>query len=636
MYNFFLTYKVFLIFVLLISRFLMKKHIGLFIISLTLFSLGTLRGQQNSARMAEAGALHAGYEFGEALKIYNSILEQTTDSLQRMALEQKIVLCENGLSLLEYADSPTVVARERFSKEDFFLHYPGFADSSWALMPSSLFVTDSVLEKSFVYFPEGAKSLYYSAPDESGSWNIYRTEQLNDTLWSAPVVMNENITSLGNEIFPVLSADGKSLYFSSNGHYGVGGYDLYVCEWDEESGDWGVPQNLGFPYSSPGNDYLFYNTPDGNFSVFASDRQTSGDSLVVYAVLFENKPLKKSMTPFEAAEIAKLEMTSDAAAPAEQERDNLDDGRYSEYSAAVENVKDVEGRLNATLKKQQQSRELYNTLTNADDLAALEKRIGELELEVIALQEELGNASVRLQQIEMEFLSQGIFLKEPEETGEGGGKQSWEVPAFSFASNTLGSAPHMNVMEPVKPVNLAFRIESEPQDLVPLEDFPGGLVYQIQLYTLTKPVSSTKLLKGLAPVFERKISGRYSYSVGAFPTYNDALSNLNKVRRLGFSSAIIRAYNDGEFMNTASARALEKKIASNVLYQVVIDGYSDALPQEMLTVVRSNTNKDIAKVSDSGTTRFVIGPFGSKGEAETLVAALKVVSDQTITVETVK
>ena len=269
-------------------------------------------------------------------------------------------------------------------------------------------------------------------------------------------------------------------------------------------------------------------------------------------------------------------------------------------------------------------------------VAALEKRIGELELEVIALQEELGNASVRLQQIEMEFLSQGIFLKEPEETGEDGSKQSGEVPAFSFASNTLGSAPYMNVMEPVKPVNLAFRIESEPQDLVPLEDFPGGLVYQIQLYTLTKPVSSTKLLKGLAPVFERKISGRYSYSVGAFPTYNDALSNLNKVRRLGFSSAIIRAYNDGEFMNTASARALEKKIASNVLYQVVIDGYSDALPQEMLTVVRSNTNKDIAKVSDSGTTRFVIGPFGSKDEAETLVAALKVVSDQTITVEAVK
>ena len=639
MYNFFLTYKVFLIFVLLISRFLMKKHIGLFIISLTLFSLGTLRGQQNSARMAEAEALYARYEFGKALEIYDSILEQTTDSLQRMAIEQKIVLCENGLSLLEYADSPTVVARECFSKEDFFLHYPGFADKSWALMPPSLFVTDSVSvrEKAFVYFPEGAKSLYYSAPDENGSWNIYRVEQLDDTLWSAPAVMNENITSLGNEIFPVLSADGKSLYFSSNGHYGVGGYDLYVCEWDEESGDWGVPQNLGFPYSSPWNDYLFYNTPDGNFSVFASDRQTSGDSLVVYAVLFENKPLKKSMTPSEAEKIAELDIASSAAGQAEPDRDNLDNERYSEYSTAVENVKEVERRLDATLKKQQQSRDLYNTLTNADDLAALEKRIGELELEVIALQEELGSASVRLQQIEMEFLSQGIFLKEPENLDEGNVRQGMEpLPVFSFASNTLGRAPYMNVMEPVKPVNLAFRIESEPQDLVPVDDFPKGLVYQIQLYTLTKPVSSTELLKGLAPVFERKISGRYTYSVGAFPTYNDALSNLNKVRRLGFSSAIIRAYNDGEFINTASARALEKKIASNVLYQVVIDGYSDALPQEMLTVVRSNTNKDIAKVSDSGATRFVIGPFGSKDEAETLVAALKVVSDKTITVETVK
>ena len=107
------------------------------------------------------------------------------------------------------------------------------------------------------------------------------------------------------------------------------------------------------------------------------------------------------------------------------------------------------------------------------------------------------------------------------------------------------------------------------------------------------------------------------------------------MRRLGFSSAIIRAYNDGEYINTAEARALEKKMAENVSYQVVIAGY-DALPQELLTVVRSNTDKDIAKVSDGGAAKFVIGPFGSKNEAELLHTALKVVSDQTITVETVK
>lgn len=640
MYNFFPTYKVFLIFVVLISRNLMKKHIGLFIISLTLFSLETSWGQQNSAQMAEAERLHGKYEFEEALKLYNSVLEQTADSIQRIAIEQKIILSENGASLLEYADNPVVVARKVFPKKEFFLHYPGFEEKSWMETSSMMLKRDSVERHGYFYYPSGANTLYYSAPDESGSWNIYRIDRLNDTLWSAPVAMNENITSLGNELFPIVSRDGKSLYFSSNGHYGVGGYDLYVSEWDEEAGDWGVPQNLGFPYSSPQDDFLFYNTPDGNFSVFASDREVSGDSLCIYAVIFENMPLKKSVTPSEAAEIAKLKIkdvkdeTANMSEAAGQ--DNVDNEKYSEFSAAVERVKDVEKRLNATLKQQQQSRELYNTLKNPDDLAALEKRIGELELEVIALQEEMGSAAAKLQQIEMDFLSQGIFLKEPAVSEkEEAADISSSMPEFSFASNTLGTVPHMVVLDPTVPVDLSFRIEKEPQDLVDMEDFPKGLVYQIQLYTLSRPVSSTRLLKGLAPVFERKISGRYTYSAGAFPTYNDALSNLNKVRRLGFSSAIIRAYNDGEYINTAEARALEKKMAENVLYQVVIAGY-DALPQELLTVVRSNTDKDIAKVLDGGDAKFVIGPFGSKNEAELLHTALKVVSDQTITVETVK
>lgn len=617
----------------------MKGHIDLFITSLTLLTSSLLYGQQKSSQLDEADRLHDRYEFEKAIKIYNSVLGEATDSLQRLAIERKLILSENGASLLEYADNPVVVGRRVVAKEGFFLNYPGFEEMSWMETPLKWLNGEQRGRWGYFYCPQEAKALYYSAPDESGSWNIYRIERLNDTLWSAPVVMNENITSLGNELFPMVSRDGKTLYFSSNGHYGVGGYDLYSSEWDEEAADWGVPQNLGFPYSSPKNDLLFYNTPDGNFSLFASDRESSGDSLLIYALLYENMPLKKRVTPAEAAELAKLNIKrqdgEERSNEPSAETENVDDEKYHEYRAAVEWVKSVEGRLDETLKQQKRSRELYNTLKNPDDLAALEKRIGELEQEVIALQEEAGSASAKLQQVEMDFLSQGIFLKEPviENSEKESSKSS--LPAFAFASNHLGTLPYMVVMDPVKPVDLSFRIEKEPQELMSIEKFPKGLVYQIQLYTLVKPVSGIKLLKGLTPVFERKVSGRYTYSAGAFPTYNDALSNLNKVRRLGFTSAIIKAYNNGDALNTAQARALEKKIASERSYRVVIEGY-EVLPQELLTVVRSNSNKDIAKVSDGGRTRFLIGPFGSRDEAELLMTALNALSDQTITVENIK
>ena len=157
-------------------------------------------------------------------------------------------------------------------------------------VPEALSAEAKSGEYPVIQYLSGSRKLYFSAPDNSGSWNIYSTAKINDSLWSAPAILNENITSMGNELFPILSPDGKTLYFSSNGHYGVGGYDLYVSEWDEEVQDWGVPQNMGFPYSSPADDFLFYNTPDGLYSLFASNRNCAADSLVVYAIDFENMP----------------------------------------------------------------------------------------------------------------------------------------------------------------------------------------------------------------------------------------------------------------------------------------------------------------------------------------------------------
>ena len=74
---------------------------------------------------------------------------------------------------------------------------------------------------------------------------------------------------------------------------------------------------------------------------------------------------------------------------------------------------------------------------------------------------------------------------------------------------------------------------------------PPGIVYQIQMFGASKPVG-VKALRGLSPVFERKTaSGKYVYRVGLFNTYKDVLSNLNAVKKVGFRTAFIVAYIDG-------------------------------------------------------------------------------------------
>lgn len=651
MYNFFLIYKVFHIFVVTFLHKFMKKYIGLFIIWSVIFPSAISLAQEEKNQEKQADLLHKKYEFEQALNIYNRLLEQNTDSLQRIELENKIIQVENGLSLLDFVSEPYVVAKQKYGKKEFFLHYPGFADSSWVHISDSLAPGTQNSAFPVMYFPKGARHIFFSAPDNSGSWNVYTSSLLNDTLWSAPRLLNENITSVGNEFFPVLSADGKSLYFSSNGHSGVGGYDLYVSNWDEEISDWGIPQNMGFPYSSPEDDFLFYNTPDGLYSVFASNRSCSGDSLVVYAMSFENLPLKKSVTPQEALKIASLPLSVDNNKSEKGEKKKVEadktegildlgkEAEYSQYALAVDKVRKLQQKLTEAIKRQKANRELYNTLTNPDDLVALEKKITEQEVETLALQDEAGAAARQMQNLEMEFLSKGIFIPQVEEldqSAEGQRNESAvEMSGFSFVNNQLGKTPLLMVEQVEPEVDLSFKIMETESVLLGIDDFPDGLVYQIQLFTLSRPVT-VKALKKLSPVFERKISGgRYLYSVGIFRTYDDVLANINKVKKRGFNSATIAAYNDGKAIAVKNARILEKEKEKSAAYQVVIDGYTDALPSEVLTVIRSTTEKDLAKTADGGRVKFVIGPFNKEEEARQLVTALKVVSDKVIEVEQV-
>jgi hypothetical protein len=88
-----------------------------------------------------------------------------------------------------------------------------------------------------------------------------------------------------------------------------------VSRWDDELGDWDVAQNMGFPFSSTGNDYLFYNTPCGNFSVMASDRESTRNQVTIYAVMYEALPLKSEILEEDAAAEAKMEISKGKSAP---------------------------------------------------------------------------------------------------------------------------------------------------------------------------------------------------------------------------------------------------------------------------------------------------------------------------------
>ena len=167
-------------------------------------------GGEAMALMEQGDSLRMEYRFAESVEMYEAALAATGDSLERLEIDARILLSENGLSMTGFVGTPSIVARHRFSVRDFYLFYP-LEDNSWVPVPNLLDTLGTNPFSRATYVPEGAREIYFSAPDATGAMNIYYTED-RDTVWSLPVLLNEGLVSSSDEICPMLSGDGKTLY----------------------------------------------------------------------------------------------------------------------------------------------------------------------------------------------------------------------------------------------------------------------------------------------------------------------------------------------------------------------------------------------------------------------------------------
>ena len=553
-----------------------------------------------------AGELRRQYRFADAVDLCEDALSICRDSIQREAVSEALLLARNGENMTEFCSTPTVVAQQRFSREDFFLSYP-LEDGAWRPVPN---VLDSLGGyPPATYIPEGAQKLYYAARDAEGISNLYVTEN-QGKVWSAPQLLGETLTSSDDEIFPWLSPDGKALYFASRGMHGMGGFDMYVSRWSDEQREWQAPVNLGFPYSSPADDFLFMNTPDGRFSLFATNRSCPPDSVDVYVVEYESMPVRQAV--YDPQRLQAL-----LVRPARQGGSETLSPALRPYIDKLKEINILKDSLTLFVQSLDQARV---RMTEAEGVPRqiLEKDILRKEQRLPEMEAALSEASQGLQEIEMELILAGIDF-DP-------GKVQQAVAAsgassgFSFVRHDFGPAPDMVVLKPKPSFDYSFMILPEgrfAQD----NKLPDGLVYQILLFSATSPATVQKL-RGLSPVFEKKANGAYVYSVGVFRTYQEALSQINRVKKAGFKKAFITAYQDGGQISVTQARKIEQ--TQDQLFMLrLYPASGNSLGEGVLTAVRAVTQADLVRSSADGTVTFLLGPFSSRAEAESTARTLR-------------
>ena len=102
------------------------------------------------------------------------------------------------------------------------------------------------------------KLIYFSSnrPGGFGGKDIWEVKQLPNGNWAKPFNIGGLINSPYDEEAPFISPNGQTLYFSSNGHETIGGYDIYNAE-SRGKRSWGTPENLGYPINSVDDDVYF-------------------------------------------------------------------------------------------------------------------------------------------------------------------------------------------------------------------------------------------------------------------------------------------------------------------------------------------------------------------------------------------
>jgi outer membrane protein OmpA-like peptidoglycan-associated protein len=119
--------------------------------------------------------------------------------------------------------------------------------------------------------------------DTNGERDFYVSFFQEDSVWSEPLNMGDVLNSVGDESSPFLAADDETLYFSTNGRGGYGGYDVYVSKrLDDTWTNWSEPQNLGPDINSERDD-LFFNIPvTGNYAYYT--KSISDDDADIFRV----------------------------------------------------------------------------------------------------------------------------------------------------------------------------------------------------------------------------------------------------------------------------------------------------------------------------------------------------------------
>lgn len=200
--------------------------------------------------------------------------------------EQVVGLKADGSEMLIYVDHIDKFGDiySSIKKNGVFTKYVAFPEN-----------INKKIEHSSSISADGNTLLFVRGEDREDQTDIYISRKLPNGIWGEPLKLGDEINTSYNEDFPYLSTDGVTLYFSSEGHNTIGGFDLFKSVWNQEENTWTKAENLGYPVNTTDDDRSISLTPDNRVGYISALRPGGQGDLDIYRIKFNDVDQKLTL-----------------------------------------------------------------------------------------------------------------------------------------------------------------------------------------------------------------------------------------------------------------------------------------------------------------------------------------------------
>lgn len=270
----------------------MKKILLAMLLLLTLTDVQAQRSKSKTKKEPESQLPYtkaeealAAYDFETAEQLLNKEIEKlnkskqsTTEQEKKLQWMRKAQIKLNAVEQVTFIDS-LVVPR------DEVLRHIHLSPECGTISKYAVFFNTQDSMDCTVFQSQMGDQIFYAQPDEKKVLNLYSQTLYSDGSKSEIELLEGISDEENHQNYPFMLTDGTTMYFASQGTESLGGYDIFMSRYDADEHHFLPPENIGMPFNSTANDYLYAIDETNHLGWFVTDRNQPADKVCIYVFI---------------------------------------------------------------------------------------------------------------------------------------------------------------------------------------------------------------------------------------------------------------------------------------------------------------------------------------------------------------